>query len=244
MEIFNLTGKTILVTGASSGIGSRCAVAVAAGGGRVFATGRDRQRLDRVFGELKGEGHDRMIADLTRPEQVEELVAGLPELNGVVYSLGITDVIPAQFVSEQDIDRNFSVGFGASVLLTATLLRKKKLVKNNCSLVFISSLATKYPFYGGGLYSAAKAALETYAKTLALELLPKRIRVNCVSPAFVKGPMMEETEGKISKEAMEKFLARQPLGLGEPEDVANAVVFLLSDGAKWITGANLPLGGA
>lgn len=244
MNPFTLSGKTILITGASSGIGSRCAVAAAANGGQVFITGRDQGRLDSVFKELAGQGHDKMTADLTIPGQVEDLVAKLPELNGVVYSLGITDLVPTQFITEKDIERNFSIGFNASILLTAALLRKKKLVKSNCSLVFISSLATKYPFYAGSLYTAAKGALETYARTLALELVPKKIRVNCISPAFVKGPMMDETQGKISKEAMEKFLARQPLGLGEPEDVANAAVFFLSDGARWITGANLPLGGA
>ncbi len=244
MEIFSLKGKKILVTGASSGIGSRTAVAVAQSGGTAFIIGRNQQRLDSVFRELEGSGHDRMIVDLTVPEEVEKLVTKLPELNGVVYSLGITDLVPAQFITEKDIERNFSIGFEASVLLTSALLRKKRLVKENCSLVFISSLATRYPFYGGALYTAAKSALESYAKTLALELVPKRIRVNCLSPAFVRGPMMDETQGKISKEAMDKFLARQPLGLGDPEDVAYAAVFFLSDASKWITGANLPLGGA
>jgi NAD(P)-dependent dehydrogenase (short-subunit alcohol dehydrogenase family) len=175
---------------------------------------------------------------------MDALVAELPELNGVVYSTGISDLVPSKFISPEDIKRNFSIGFEASVLLTATLLRKKKLIKNSCSLVFISSLATKYPFYGGALYIAAKAALESYSRTLALEVAPKGIRVNCLSPAFVKGPMLEETQGKISKEVMDKFLERQPFGLGDPEDVANAVVFFLSDGSKWITGTNLPLGGS
>jgi NAD(P)-dependent dehydrogenase (short-subunit alcohol dehydrogenase family) len=243
MNPFDLTGKTILVTGASSGIGQQTAISVSQQGGRVILTGRSPEKLAVTFGKLERSDHQTIVADLTIPEQTENLVNSLPELNGVVYSTGISDLVPCQFISPDDIRRNFSIGFDASVLLTSLLLRKKKLIRDNCSLVFISSLATRYPFYGGALYISAKAALETYARVLALELVKKGIRVNCISPAFVKGPMLEETQGKISKEAMDNFLSRQPLGPGDPEDVANAVIFLLSDGSKWISGSNLPLGG-
>jgi NAD(P)-dependent dehydrogenase (short-subunit alcohol dehydrogenase family) len=244
MGISDLTGKTILVTGASSGIGRQTAISISTCGGKVIITGRNHDRLTGTLASMKGGSHQYFAADLTIPEQRDALVDFLPELNGVVYSTGISDLVPSQFISPDDIRKNFSIGFDASVLLTAALLRKKKLVKQACSLVFISTLATRYPFFGGTLYIAAKAALESYARTLALELAPKGIRVNCLSPAFVKGPMMEETEGKISKEAMDKFLERQPFGLGDPADVAGAVVYFLSDSSQWVTGSNLPLGGS
>ncbi|MDP4280661.1 MAG: SDR family oxidoreductase [Bacteroidota bacterium] len=243
MNSDELSGKRILVTGASSGIGKQTAIKISRKGGSVFITGRNKERLEATFHELEGSGHLLRTADLTVREELNALIAEMPELNGVVYSTGISDLVPCQFISEEDIRRNFSVSFEASVLLTSLLLRKKKLVKNNCSLVFVSSLATKYPFFGGAMYISSKAALESYARTLAFELAPKGIRVNCVRPAFIKGPMMQETQEKISKGAMDKFLERQPLGPGEPEDVANAIVFYLSPASRWISASNLDLGG-
>lgn len=100
-----------------------------------------------------------------------------------------------------------------------------------------------HPYVGGSLYVSSKAALEGYARVLALELAPRKIRVNCLRPAFVKGPMLDDTEKKMSKEVIKQIEEKQPLGLGEPEDVANAVIFYLSDASRWITGTNIILGG-
>lgn len=240
---FDLTGKTILVTGATSGLGRQCAITASKLGATVFITGRSLDRLLDTYNNLSGTGHHRVPADLTQQQDIANLVAQLPSLNGVVYSTGISDLLPARFIKEEDIAKTFNISFNASVLLTSELLAKKKLEKNACSLVFISTISTKYPFVGGAMYISAKAALESYAKVLALELAPRGIRSNSISPAFVKTPMLEDTAEKYSDEAVRKIEAQQLLGLGEPEDVANTVAFFLSDAARWITASNLVLGG-
>ena len=243
MTPFDLTGKTILITGASSGLGKQCAITVSQMGGTVFITGRNSTRLQDTYSKLTGPGHRMFSADLTVQKEIGALVDHLPALNGVVYSTGISDLAPARFVQQAEIDKTFSISYNASVLLTSELLAKKKLVKNACSLVFISTISTKYPFVGGSMYISAKAALESYARVLALELAPKGIRSNSLSPAFVKTPMLTDTAEKYSDEAVRKLEAQQLLGLGEPEDVANTVVFFLSDASRWITASNLIVGG-
>ena len=243
MTPFELKGKTILVTGASSGLGKQCAITASGQGATVIITGRNAERLQDTFGKLSGTGHKMFIADLTIQADISALVEQLPDLNGVVYSTGISDLAPARFVKQQEIDKTFSISYNASVLLTTELLARKKLIRNACSLVFISTISTRYPFVGGAMYISAKAALESYAKVLALELAPKGIRSNSLSPAFVRTPMLDNTAEKYSDEAVRKIEAQQLLGLGEPEDVANVVAFFLSDAARWITASNLILGG-
>jgi NAD(P)-dependent dehydrogenase (short-subunit alcohol dehydrogenase family) len=243
MNPFDLTGKTILITGASSGLGKQCAISASKQGATVIITGRNPERLKETFDLLQGEGHRVIPADLTKEADIATLVEQLPQLNGVVYSTGISDLAPARFIKSEDISRTFSISYNASVLLTSALLAGKKLIKGACSLVFISTISTKYPFVGGTMYISAKAALESYAKVLALELAPKGIRSNSISPAFVRTPMLDDTAEKYSDEAVRKIEAQQLLGLGEPEDVANTVVFFLSDASRWITASNLVLGG-
>jgi len=248
MNAFDLSGKTFLVTGASSGLGRQTAFSIAQYGGNVVITGRNKVRLNETFEKLMQgiqypQSNIQIQADLTSQDDINTLVGQLPVLNGVVYSVGFSDLIPAKFINPEDLDRNFKVNFDASVLLTSALLRKKKLHHGSCSLVFISTISTRYPFVGGALYISAKAALEAYARVLGLELLSKKIRVNCISPGFVKGTMLDDTRNKISEETFAKIKERQPLGLGDPEDVANTIVFYLSPASEWITGTSLILGG-
>jgi NAD(P)-dependent dehydrogenase (short-subunit alcohol dehydrogenase family) len=160
-----------------------------------------------------------------------------------VHSTGISEITPARFLTEEIISRTFRISFDASVLLTAGILRKKKLVKGNSSIVFISSISTRYPFVGGAMYISAKAAIEAYARVLALELAARGTRVNCIAPAFVRTPMLDETAENFSREAVDKIEQLQLLGLGDPVDVANTIVFYLSDASKWISATNLILGG-
>ncbi len=243
MNAFDLTGKRILVTGASSGLGRQCAITASQYGATVVITGRNQERLLETFAQLTGPDHQWLLADLTNETEITHLVDHLPSVNGVVYSIGISDLSPARFIKAEDISKTFNISYNASVLLTSHLLTRKKLLHNACSLVFISSISTRYPFVGGAMYISAKAALEAYARVLALELASKGIRSNSICPAFVKTPMLDDTAENYSQEAVHKIEERQPLGLGEPEDVANAVVFFLSDASRWITPTNLILGG-
>lgn len=243
MNAFDLKGKTVLVTGASSGLGRQTAITSSEYGARVIITGRNMSRLEETYQSLKGEGHIQIPADLTIQADIDRLVAAVPLLDGLVHSTGISELAPAQFITEAVIAKTFRISFDASVLLTAGILRKKKLTKGNSSIVFISSISTRYPFVGGAMYISAKAALEAYARVLALELASRGTRVNCIAPAFVRTPMLNETAENFSQEAVDKIEQRQLLGLGDPVDVANTIVFYLSDASKWITATNLILGG-
>ncbi len=243
MNPFSLEGKTVLVTGASSGLGRQTAITASQMGARVMITGRDTARLQETLDMLEGEGHQQFIADLTVQGDIDALAASLPELNGVVYSTGISDLSPARYITAPVIEKTFSISFNASVLLTSALLAKKRIARNKGSLVFISSISTRYPFVGGAMYISAKSAIEAYARVLALELAPKGIRVNCVAPAFVRTPMLDQTASNYSQQAVDMIEARQILGLGDPEDVANTIVYFLSDASKWVSATNLILGG-
>ncbi len=242
-NVFSLKGKTLLITGASSGLGKQTAISASHLGAQLIITGRNVEKLADTYSQLEGENHISISADLTKPEDLDRLTENIPPLNGVVYSTGISVLKPTRFIEQADIDQNFSIGFNAPVLLTSRLLAQKKLISGNCSLVFISSISIKYPFVGGAMYISVKAALENYARVLGLELAPKRIRVNCVAPAFVKGPMLDQTREATNEDVIKQIEARQPLGLGKPEDVANAILFYLSDASKWISGTSLILGG-
>jgi NAD(P)-dependent dehydrogenase (short-subunit alcohol dehydrogenase family) len=250
MNEFLLTGKTILITGASSGIGKETALLVSGYGGTVYITGRDSERLNDTFHQLSPGSdasrvtrHALRTADLTIESEMDALIADLPPLNGIVHGAGIVGPFPAKFITQKEIDKMFSVNFNIPVNLTGKILRKKKLVDHS-SLIFMSTIATKNPYFGGALYSSSKAALEAYSKTLALELMPKGIRSNCLQAGLVDTPMIvNPSEKNMQEEALGRYLQRYPLGIGAPKDVAATILFFLSDASKWITGTNLILGG-
>jgi len=241
-ETFSLNGNTILITGATSGIGKQCAIDLSASGAKLIVTGRDETRLIETMALLKGEGHNYYLADLLDFDKFTSIAENLPILDGVVHSAGITGHLPAKFIGVNDISEIMQVNYMAPVLLTAALLRKKK-IANKASIVFLSSITTKYPYYGGALYGSSKAAIEAYSRVLAIELAAKGIRSNCVSPSFVRTPMVDDAGKTISNDVLEKFEKMMPLGFGEPTDVSNAILYLLSDASKWVTGSNMVLGG-
>ncbi len=242
MNSFSLIGKTILVTGASSGLGRQLAVSASAAGATLIITGRDSARLNATFLALEGKGHRQVLADLTDDGELSSLVDNLPKLNGVFFSLGVSTVLPAGFITKEKLRQDFAVNFEAPVMLTTALLKAKKLTNKNCSLLYMSTISTVYPFVGGAMYVSARAALEGYTRVLAVELAPKGIRVNCLRAGFVRTPMLEQT-ARLSQEAVLKIDKQQPLGIGEPEDVANTAIYYFSEASKWVTGTNLILGG-
>lgn len=242
MNAFDLHGKTILLTGASSGLGKQSALTLSQYGANLIITGRDQKRLQQTFDLLEGSGHEQVVADLSKEEDVQKLSSGLPKIHGVLYSVGVSSIVPAAFLQKEEIEKVFDTNFKNILYLNTALLRQKKFEKA-ASILFISTISAKYPYVGGSLYVSAKTALEGYARVLALELAKKKIRVNCLRPAFVKGSMLQETREQLSEEVIKQIDKKQPLGLGEAVDVANTVVFFMSDASKWITGTNLVLGG-
>lgn len=239
---FSLCGKNILVTGASSGIGRAIAIECAKMGAFVTITGRNRERLNDTFSQLKGEKHFSFVAELTSQVQIDNLVENIPILDGIVHCAGIGDRTLGKMVKEKDIERVMSINFNTPVLLQKAILKRKKLASKG-SVVFIASRAPFAPTIGNGLYAASKGALIAYAKVLALELAPMQIRVNSICPAMVWTELIErdaEITG-IDYHAMEN---KYPLKrYGNPEDVAYLTIYLLSDASVWMTGSSVDLTG-
>lgn len=238
--MFSLEGKTVVVTGASSGIGKSIAILCSKVGAKVIITARREERLKETISEMQGE-NEYIVADLTRQEGIEELVSKLPKLDGIVHCAGVGSTLFCKNISEKDIDAVMRPNFVAPVLLQSSLLANKKISKA-ASVVIIASLASQSPAIGNALYSASKGALVSYAKCMALELAPRKIRVNCISPAMVRTDFL--TNINVDENALQEDEMRYPLGrYGKPEDVAGLTVYLLSDESEWMTGNNIEITG-
>ncbi len=240
-QAFSLKDKTILITGASNGIGKAIAQLAANFQANLILTGRNEERLKAVKEGLTGD-HQMIRADLTQPEELEKLVNEIEQLDGIVHSAGIVKPLPIQFLKKNKIDEVANINFYVPVEINRLLFKQKKINKN-ASIVFISSISSHHPFKGGAVYTSFKAALETYSKSVALEMAHKGIRSNCIKAGLVETHIMEVTAQAASTESLENHRKQYPLGFGKPEDVANAVVFLLSDASQWMTGTNLVLDG-
>lgn len=238
---FTLKGKTILVTGASSGIGQATAVECAQMGAEVVITGRDTERL-QATADLVGAPKALIAADLTNQEDVERLVAALPPLDGAVLCAGNSTTLPLQFGSREKFDEMFNVNFFAPVELLR-LMYKKKVLQKGASVVLIASIGGTHSFMpGNGVYGASKAALNSLMKYAAREYASRKIRVNSICPGMVDTPLIHR--GTITEEQLAEDAKRYPLGrYGKPDDIANGAVYLLSDASSWLTGHDLVIDG-
>lgn len=236
-----LEGKTILVTGASSGIGQRIAIDCSHQGANVIAIARNEKRLDETLGHMSGQGHMKLACDLTDNASMQQMVSQLPKLDGIVHCAGIGQRIPAMMLTEKDVDSVMNINFKAPVMLQSALLKQKK-VSKGASILFVASIASWSPSIGNSIYSASKGAIISYANCLSLELAPRLIRVNCISPAMVWTDLIMN-EG-ITEEQLKEDESKYPLKrYGKPKDVANLAVFLLSDDSSWMTGSNVKISG-
>lgn len=240
INLFSLSGKTILVTGASSGIGRGIAIACAGMGAQVVLTGRNIARLQETLASLEGEGHSYIAADLTDASQRASLVEQLPVLHGVVHCAGVGSRVPCKMLTQEDIDHVLKPNTEAPMLLQAELLAEKK-VQKGASIVIIASAAASMPVAGNAVYSASKAAMMAYAKCLAQELAPRQIRVNTISPAMV---WTELALVGASAEQLAEAEKQYPLKrYGQPEDIAHLAVYMLSDASQWMTGSDVQITG-
>lgn len=243
LEMFNpftLHSKTILVTGASAGIGQAIAISCAKMGATVVITARNEERLNATLAQMPGD-NQAVKADLTNRTDIEVLVAALPKLDGVVQCAGIGSRVPCKMISQENITQVMRLNFEAPVLLQTALLKEKKINKA-ASLVFIASRAANAPSMGNAVYSASKGAMLSYAKCLALELAPRMIRVNSICPGMVWTDLI--LKDGLSKEELHKAELTYPLKrFGEVEDVANLAIYLLSDASSWMTGTAIDISG-
>ena len=242
---FSLEGKTVLVTGASSGIGRGIAVECSKMGAKVVINGRNKERLQKTFDQLEGEGHIQIVADLSIQEDIERLANEVPELNGFVNSAGIPKICPVKRIDRQTLEEIMNVNAFGPILLTSQLLRKKKLQKKS-SIVLIASISgVCMANTGEGPYAATKAALAGYTKTAAFELAAQGTRVNTICPGLVPTEILTLSNEMFSEDQLkETMYGRYPLKrVGTPEDIANGAIYLLSDASSWVTGTNLVIDG-
>lgn len=238
---FTLEGKTILVTGASSGIGRGIAIACSKMGATVIINGRNEQRLAETMTEMQGEENLSLAADLSDGNSLTGMVSRLPKLDGIVHCAGIGQRVLCKQLQEADLDTMMDVNFKAPVMLQTEILKQKKINKG-ASIVFIASIASDSPSIGNAVYSASKGAIISYANCLALELAPRLIRVNCILPAMIWTDLI--LKGGITEEELKEDEKKYPLKrYGKPEDIANLSIYLLSNAAAWMTGSSIKITG-
>lgn len=239
---FSIDNKTILVTGATSGIGRATALTCAGLGAKVVAMGRNQERLDILMQELEGDGHLAINADLTDEAQVQALLESVPAVDGVACCAGVAEMKPFAFVTEEDVERVFKTNCFAPVMLVNKLLKAKKMNKGG-SVVFVSSVdGPKVVHAGNSVYSGSKSALVGLARNMAIDLASKKIRVNCVLPGTTDTPMIR-TENVTEEMLAETAKAFPMKRFAQPEEIANAIIFLLSNGASFVTGTELTVDG-
>jgi NAD(P)-dependent dehydrogenase (short-subunit alcohol dehydrogenase family) len=241
---FTLKDKRILITGASSGIGRAIAVECSRMGATVILTARNEERLNETLSLMDNpEWHQVIKTDLAQKEDLTNLVEQIEDkLDGLVHCAGFTIPKPFQFIAADDIDAIMEVNYKAPAIISQLLVKKRKLRKG-ASIVFISSISGVWiSAVASSLYSSSKGAINGLAKAMAIELASKSIRVNCVNPGMIDTNIYGG--GEISPEQLREDAKRYPLGrYGKPEEVALAVVYLLSDASSWVTGTNLKIDG-
>lgn len=231
-----LTGKRIMVTGASSGIGKETAILLSNLGAQVVLLGRDEQRLAETKDNLSGDGHVSISLELREFEKYADAFKQIKEtgkkLDGFVHCAGIAKVIPLKVASANVIWDMFAVNYVSFMELIKHFAKKTN--SDGGSVVCLSAINAHYPQKCMSVYAATKGALEMAVSSLAVELFEKKIRVNAVVPGPIATPMaasFSEVSGEESN-----IVGQQLMALGEPADIANMTAYLLSDASKFITG--------
>lgn len=240
---FSLLNKTILVTGASSGLGQTAAIECSKSGAKLIITGRNKERLEETYNLLEGNGHKQIIADLSITGHIDKLVEFIPNLDGVVSCAGTARFVMTPFIKEQELTDTLRINTIAPILLTQKLVKNKKLNKQS-SIVYISSVSgNEVSTIGLGIYGTSKSGLSAFMRHAALDLAPKKIRCNSVNlsrvftPLIAKGTMNDEEQ--IKQDLMDYPLKRY----GKPEEIAYGIIYLLSDASQWVTGTSLLIDG-
>jgi len=239
---FSLAGKTILMTGASSGIGKACAIECSKSGAKLVITGRNEHRLNETLNCLDGSGHKSVVADISNEDGIKSLISILPKLDGILLAAGIVEMWPVLFATRERFNKIFDTNLFSPIEIVRSII-KKKLYNSGLSIVAIDSIAGTTDFCpANGIYGAGKAALASFLKFVALENASKRIRVNTISPGMILTPM--HTGGAVEAEKLEETVAKVPLKRwGVPEDIAYGAIYLLSDASSYLTGSDIRIDG-
>ncbi len=239
---FSLEGKTVLVTGASSGIGKQIAIDCSKMGAKVLLTGRNEIRLNDTYANLYGEGHTLFISDLCDEISMQKLISALPEIDGTALCAGKGLDCPVKFINREKMLDVFNINFFSTTELIRLLYKTKKLKKGS-SIVIIDSIGGINVFSSGqAIYGASKAALNSFMRFCAKEFSIRKIRVNCVNPGMIDTPLIHRdaiTDQQLEEDANKYLCGRY----GIPQDVSNGVIYLLSDASSWVTGTSLFIDG-
>jgi NAD(P)-dependent dehydrogenase (short-subunit alcohol dehydrogenase family) len=238
---FSLENKTILVTGASSGIGYKTCLSIHKQGGNFIAIARRENFLKKLISETST-FNNYIVADLTKEEDLHLIINSVDKVDGLVHCAGVGEYAPVKFYNQKLMTNIMSINY-ESVVYLVNLLSKKKKINKGASIVLVTSIAGLFGFKGNGIYSGSKGALIAISRVWAAEFSSMKIRSNCISPGMVRTAISDQVILNLTKEVVEIDEKKYPLGYGNPEDVANPIVFLLSDASSWMTGQNLILDG-
>jgi NAD(P)-dependent dehydrogenase (short-subunit alcohol dehydrogenase family) len=245
--MISLKDKNILITGASSGLGRECAVILSKIGAKVVIIGRNQTRLNQTLALLEGNGHLSYRMDVTDFDNIESLVSDcvskIGKLDGFVHCAGVELTMPLQIMNYSKYNELFSINTIAAFEFSKIISKKKYYNSVGASFIFISSIAGILGVSGKIGYCSSKAALVNGARAMALELANKKIRVNSILPGLVNTEMFQKIKAELSEESLLDIYNRHPLGIGNPQDVANLCAFLLSDLSNWITGSDYLIDG-
>lgn len=244
---FSLDGKNIIVTGASSGIGQQCAIDCSKQGARVVLIGRDEKRLHQTLSQMDGQNHKILNLDLTEIEsmihKVNEAIKEIGPISGVINCAGISSVTPLKLIKEADATAMLRTNVYSAIFLTKEVCKMGNYNKAGCSIVFLSSIMGIVGESAKTMYSLTKGALQSASRSLAIELAPKKIRVNCIAPGVIITPINSNLPHIADPEKRMALEKMHPLGLGQTTDISNACIYLLSDAARWITGQIIAVDG-
>ena len=242
-----LAGKRLACTGASSGIGRSFAIEAAGHGAIVFMVARDAARLEQTRSSMAGSGHEFLVMDVSDSDGVSDGLQSLGRqvggLDGIFHAAGSELIRPLRMTKAESFDACFGASFRGALGVCRAAASKDTMCADGGALVLMSSVAGLRGQVGMGAYSATKAAVDGLVRSAALELAPKRIRVNSIASGAVVTEMHERITGKLDPAAQQAYAARHPLGLGEPSDVVGLALFLMSDMGKWITGTTMVVDG-
>lgn len=241
---FSLKNKTILVTGASSGIGKEIAIQVARMGANLILNARNEERLKVVANQISKDSTKIIIGDLTDPNTIKKISETTTEIDGIVHASGIMKLLPFKLINLKALNEMMNVNFTSPTMLSLELVKRKKL-KTGSSIVYITSInGSVVGSKANSMYAASKGALTGMIKGMALDLAKTKIRVNEIAPGMIETEGAMEIENIVSDDAISEDKKKYPLGCyGQPDDIANACIYLLSDASKWVTGSKLVVDG-
>lgn len=243
----NLTNKKIIVTGASSGLGRTTAAMLSQVGTSVCLIDRDQSGLEATLSLMKSDNHHIVCADLSNFENYNNLFEQIAEkmgrLDGLIHYAGIRKTLPLKAMKIEALQEMLNINLLAFMELVKYFTKKKYINEEGASIVGISSVSSLRGSPALSGYACSKAALEGAMRSLACEFASKKIRINCIAPGFVMTPMNKEVMKALPQDAVDQVIKNHPLGIGTPKDVANLVIFLLSEESRWITGTTMIIDG-